>query len=100
MYIPPPPPHPRQRGGGDFESIWEAFQEGGLEGKKRRGKGGKKGEKGRKKGGQKIEILWAQKEKWKAKIYDYVLKILVSFSNWAWEGFQDLWNNIHRWFSP
>ena len=35
------------------------------------------------------------KEKWEAIKDDFVVKILGSFSNWAWEGFQVLWNNIH-----
>ena len=42
-------------------------------------------------GQQKKEMRRNEKQKKK----DFVVKILGSFSNWAWEGFQDRWNNIH-----
>ena len=59
---------------------------------------GGKTEKGKEKRqkGRKIEVWLAQKKgKWEGKKDDSDVKILCSFSNWAWEGFKDRWNNIH-----
>ena len=35
-----------------------------------------------------------EKWKWEAKTDNFVVKILESFLNWAWEGLQDRWNNV------
>ena len=57
-----------------------------TKGKKKRRKGGKK-EKGKKKREREKKLCWAKKGKWKQQKDDFVVKILESFSNWAWEDF-------------
>ena len=61
---------------------------GGKKGRKKRERMGKK-EKGKKKYKMKRnEKRGARKGKWKTKKMN-VVKVLGSFSNWAWVGFQD-----------
>ena len=62
----------------------------------KRNKEEKKRKKGRKKTKGKLNRgMVGQKGEWEAKKDDFVVNVSGSFSNWAWEGFQVLWNNIH-----
>ena len=78
---------PGAGGGGELtsSSVGKLFKRGGKKGRKR----GKREE--RRKG----QKMVGKKRKWEAKKDDFVVKILGSLSNWAWEGFQARWNNLH-----
>ena len=64
------------------------FKMGGKKGRQKRERIGKKGEREEKRQMKRNEKRGARKGKWKTKKMN-VVKILGSFSNWAWVRFQD-----------
>ena len=67
-----------------FVQTWKIFKGGGKKGRKRWIKGKKK-----------IEVWWAKKGNGKHEKIILPLQCWEAFSNRAWEGFQNQWNNIH-----